>query len=215
MISLGARFFRFVQGAGFYQSLFREVVNQLPPGDGRSWLDVGCGPGLVARLAAERGYHSVGVDRSAGMIAEARRASRRAASPAGVLRFEVGDLSDLPEASFDVVSAASLLAVVPNRIAAVSSLWKAVKPGGVLLVIEPTERLNAENADRIVRSGLAGPRAIVLRLWGRARSGRATDVGPLTQLPAESFEIRSYLDGLVASYEIQKPLEVKSAGGSR
>jgi len=46
---LGTRFFNQVQAAALYQSIHRQVVALLPPGNGRTWLDIGCGLGLWQR----------------------------------------------------------------------------------------------------------------------------------------------------------------------
>ena len=54
--------FTWLQGADFYRELHREAVEALPRGSGETWLDVGTGPGLVARLAAANGYRATGID---------------------------------------------------------------------------------------------------------------------------------------------------------
>jgi SAM-dependent methyltransferase len=90
MSALSAWFFARVQAADFYRALHREAVALLPaPSPGARWLDVGCGPGLVARLAAERGYRVLGTDLDPAMVAQARRQARRAGSAA---TFEAADL---------------------------------------------------------------------------------------------------------------------------
>lgn len=134
--------FDWIEGAPFYAETHREAIDLVPEGHGRSWLDVGCGPGLVARLAAERGYEALGVDRDPAMIQAARRHETTA-------RFEVADLSALPDA--DVVSAASLLIVVPDASATIDVLWRHVRPGGALLIVETTPRMTPENARALVR----------------------------------------------------------------
>jgi ubiquinone/menaquinone biosynthesis C-methylase UbiE len=62
-------------------------------------LDVGCGPGLAARAAIERGASAIGVDFSEAMIDEARGRNP------GV-EFRVADAQSLPfeNGSFDLTS---------------------------------------------------------------------------------------------------------------
>jgi len=55
-------------------ALYDALEARTGPGAGRLALDVGCGPGFVARTLAARGWRAVGVDFSAPMLAEARRA---------------------------------------------------------------------------------------------------------------------------------------------
>ena len=76
MSFIAAKLFDWLQGADFYHAAHRAAVEHLPPGDGKLWVDVGCGPGLVARLAAARGYRAIGVDRDRHMIAAACGAYR-------------------------------------------------------------------------------------------------------------------------------------------
>ncbi len=171
MSFVAAKLFDWLQGADFYHDAHRAAVEQLPPGDGKLWVDVGCGPGLVTRLAAACGYHAIGIDRDTHMIATAQRLAVRAGSSA---EFQRGDIESLaamtPRA--DVISAASLLAVVDDKATALQALLAAVKPGGCLLIIEPTAAMTPVAADTLIRNGLGGKRVNGLRLWARARHGR-------------------------------------------
>ena len=125
------------QGAGFYSQLHQQAVELLPRGNGETWLDVGSGPGLVSRLAAQRGYQVTGLDPDAASIQAARLLTGIQGLP---IAFRVGERKPLPPASAEVVSAGSLLAVLPDWEEGLKSLWKAVHPGGSLLAIEPTEK---------------------------------------------------------------------------
>ncbi|MBV8194272.1 MAG: class I SAM-dependent methyltransferase [Candidatus Dormibacteraeota bacterium] len=91
MGALAARFFARVQAAGFYQTLLRDALALAPNGDGRSLLDIGCGPGALTRLAAARGYHATGIDSDPAMIAQAQRIARREGSAA---TFVIADPSE-------------------------------------------------------------------------------------------------------------------------
>lgn len=176
----GARFFQWLQSADFYRALHAEAVGRVPATGGR-WLDVGCGPGLLTRLAAARGFEAIGVDASAAMVESARANGRSAAavtagrSHTPGARFEQASLDDLVASgvSARVVSAASLLLVLPDARAGLEALWQLIEPGGHLLVIETMPALTFTGALHHAR----GFSDVGLVLWGLARNGRS--VAPL------------------------------------
>lgn len=196
-----AQLFTWLQGAGFYRDIHRQAVESLPPGRGQTWLDVGCGPGLVTRLAAGHGYSATGVDSDADMIRAARRIAARLGSP---VSFQVGDLASIPAGAAEVVSAASLLAVLPDRAAGLSALRAAVRPGGSLLVIEPTASMTVENANRIIADGLPPKRRNALRMWAAARQGSTVDAGLFDALDAVETHFTPLLGGMVGAWRLRK-----------
>jgi cyclopropane fatty-acyl-phospholipid synthase-like methyltransferase len=94
-------------------------------------LDVGCGTGEQAMLAAASGADAVGVDVSAAAIAKARR---KAADRGLDVRFEVADALSLADLglTFDTVLDSGLFHVFDDsdRAAYVSSLASVLEPGG-------------------------------------------------------------------------------------
>jgi ubiquinone/menaquinone biosynthesis C-methylase UbiE len=98
------------------------ALESLPDPPART-LDVGTGTGAVARLLAELWPEAdvIGVDASAGMIAEAKRLGRE--------RYEIADASRLPfgDASFDLVT-------LNNMIPFFDELDRVVAPGGVIVI---------------------------------------------------------------------------------
>lgn len=188
--------FSWVQSAGFYRDAHREAVELLPRGAGRTWLDVGCGPGLVAALAADRGYDATGIDRDAAMIHAARR---RFGGPA--CRFavaSVGDLSTLPTA--DVVSAASLLCALPDPRVGFERLWQQVREGGSLLVIETTASMTRSH----VRESSIRPHPALV-LWATARQGRVVDPVVYDLAAGALQQTVPLLDGMLTATIITKP----------
>ena len=201
---LAVTLFTWLQGADFYRDLHRRAVESLPEGEGRQWIDIGCGPGLVARLAAARGYAVTGVDTSGGMVKAARRLAKWHRSAA---QFQQGDLGGLPAQGADVVSAASLLAVLDDRREGLLALWAGVRPGGHLLVIEPTPDMTPENAAELIRSGrLPGKRLRGLTLWAASRQGRAVDAQLFQALDAADAQYHDLLGGLVSARIFRKPI---------
>ena len=193
--------FTWLQGADFYHELHKQAVELLPPGGGQPWLDVGSGPGLVSRLAAQRGYRVTGIDTDGAAI----QAARLIAGSQGLsIDFKTGDVFNLAPGSAQVVSAASLLAVLPDKQKGLKSLWEAVRAGGSLLIIEPTERMTTDNAEQLIQAGLPGKRIQGLRMWASARQGGSIDPGLFDALPAREVKFSALLGGLVGAWLISK-----------
>jgi 2-polyprenyl-3-methyl-5-hydroxy-6-metoxy-1,4-benzoquinol methylase len=194
---MSAPFFSWLSRADFYASAHAQAVAL--PERGATWLDVGCGPGLVARLAAARGFSVRGVDASPQMVEAARAAG-------GPARFEVARLEEVTGHA-DVVSAASLLTVLPDRSEALGQLWRRVAPGGALLVIETTARMRWH----ATLPHLHGSGALGLLLWGLVRQGR-TAAPALDTFAPEGLQARSFhplLGGLLGAWQFtRRPLEL-------
>ncbi len=197
---LGSMLFTWLQGAHFYRDLHHRAVENLPISPGKIWIDVGCGPGLVTRFAAERGYSAKGVDADPSMIKAAKRLAKIHRSAA---EFEVGNIAGLPDQYADVVSAASLLAVLDDKPSGLKSLWRCVRPGGYLLIIEPTDQMNPENVKKLVGADLPPKRINGLRIWASARQNRTVDPKIYDAIDGE----RQYVDllhGLVGAWIFRK-----------
>ncbi len=198
---IASTLFTWLQGSDFYHDLHQQAVETLPSGNGKIWMDVGCGPGLVARLAANRGYRAIGIDADPQMIRAAKRLAKHQGSSAS---FKIGEVAGLSVEAAEVVSAASLLAVLEDKVGGLNALWKCVRQGGTLLVIEPTGQMTVENANRVIENGLPRKRIEGLRLWAAARQGRTVDPGMYDTLKAESVRFVPLLHGLVGAWMIQK-----------
>jgi ubiquinone/menaquinone biosynthesis C-methylase UbiE len=150
----------------------------LDPPAGARWLDVGCGTGILSRLALTTSAPAalVGIDRTAGQVAHAARHIGD-----GRARFEVADAQALPfvRESFDVVTSGLVLNFVPEPHQAVTEMRRVVRPGGVVA---------AYVWDFGPELSPSGP----LR---RALKAMAIDVAPLPGTQASS------LSGLAALFE--------------
>jgi SAM-dependent methyltransferase len=113
-----------------WQSLLR---NLLPPGGGRSALDVGTGRGHFAIYLARMGYRVNAVDLSSRMVSEARSA---ALAKGLSIDFQQQDAEALSfdDHRFDVVVSRNLLWTLPDPQRALSDWRRVLKPGGRLLV---------------------------------------------------------------------------------
>ncbi|MFJ2774163.1 trifunctional class I SAM-dependent methyltransferase/NUDIX hydrolase/VOC family protein [Streptomyces sp. NPDC087300] len=100
------------------------------PGD---VLDLGCGTGGLALLAAEQGHRVTGVDLAPGMVARAR--GKLAGHAAEVL---IGDaaLPPVGDRRFDAVLARHVLWTLPDPEAALRHWRTLLRPGGRLILIE-------------------------------------------------------------------------------
>ncbi len=98
-------------------------------------LDAGCGTGFLSFQLAARGHRVVGVDFAPAMIEEARRKS---APYADRVRFEHGDVEQLPfaPASFDLVISRHLLWTLPHPEAAIDEWIRVLRSGGRLVVVD-------------------------------------------------------------------------------
>jgi ubiquinone/menaquinone biosynthesis C-methylase UbiE len=83
----------------FVRPLYEAVFDAADVEAGTRLLDVGCGPGLAAQLAAKRGAHVAGLDAAGASLEFAGERT-----PQG--DFRVGEMEDLPwpDNTFDVVT---------------------------------------------------------------------------------------------------------------
>jgi SAM-dependent methyltransferase len=107
------------------------VVATLGGGQGKHWLDIGCGTGELARLAAATGASVTGCDLSPVLVQTARRQAVEAQLE---LAFDVADAEALPypDASFDLVSSTVGAIFAPDHAVVAAELARVCRPGGRL-----------------------------------------------------------------------------------
>ena len=115
----------------YMESGAREFYERLRLQPGLRLLDVGCGSGQLALMAARDGLEVTGVDIATNLV---ERARARAQTEGLSARFEEADAEALPfpDASFDVVASliAAMFAPQPQLVA--RELLRVCKPGGVI-----------------------------------------------------------------------------------
>ena len=132
-----------------------EYLGLLRISPGERVLDVGCGSGAVTREIAKRvtpGGAVVGMDSSGALLRVAREYAD-GAGISGLIEFQEGDCRKLsfPDASFDVVLAATVLAHVPEAERALPEMVRVVRPGGRVGVFDlDGDGLLIRHPDRVV-----------------------------------------------------------------
>ena len=130
----GPETYEHIQVPSVFEPLARVFLQHVPPRAGDRVLDIACGTGIVARLAAPLvgAQGSVtGVDLNANMIEVARRKSAEAGT---VVDWRQGEAGTLPcdDANFDLVLCQQGLQFFPNRPAALREMHRVLVDGGRL-----------------------------------------------------------------------------------
>jgi SAM-dependent methyltransferase len=109
--------------------LYDDALERLKIRAGTSLLDVGCGTGLFASLAAHGDARVIGLDAAPALIEYARRHVRGA-------EFVVGDLEQLPftAASFEIVTAFNSVIYASDLTRAIEEIARVTVPGGRALI---------------------------------------------------------------------------------
>lgn len=107
------------------------LTNVIEPHAGDRVVDLACGTGNAALLAAKKGAGVVGVDFEPALL---KIASERAVAAGLTVHWLEGDLAspDLPEDAFDVVLSVFGIMYVPDQQAAAHTLAALCRPGGII-----------------------------------------------------------------------------------
>jgi ubiquinone/menaquinone biosynthesis C-methylase UbiE len=169
-------------------------------------LEVGCGTGAFARRLANRVEDVVAIDLSSEMIRVAR--SRSAAFPN--IDFQVADANSwrFPAEHFDCITTIATLHHLPLR-ETISKLKKALRPGGVLSVLDlfqpegPIDAVTnilafgASGTLRLIHNGRLNPPRAVQAAWeahGRRDSYlRMREVGEVAAQILPGAKLRRHL----------------------
>jgi ubiquinone/menaquinone biosynthesis C-methylase UbiE len=138
-----------------------DLVDRVQPRDGEAALDIACGTGIVARLAAKRMGRGLvtGLDLNTAMLAVARRVPTEGAA----ITWLEGSALDLPfpADSFDMVFCQQGLQFFPDQGRALGEICRVLKRSGraALSVYGPIERTPGANAFALALDDVVGRNA--------------------------------------------------------
>jgi ubiquinone/menaquinone biosynthesis C-methylase UbiE len=150
-----------------------DLVERSAPRPGERVLDVACGTGVVARLAAERigTGRVVGLDLNSGMLAVARIAAQNGGPKVEWHEASV-DQMPFPNGTFDVILCQLGLQFFPDRARALAEMFRVLTPGGrlALSVFTAIERTPVAHAlagalDRHLAPGASSIKRSEHTLW--------------------------------------------------
>jgi len=149
----------------FMESSAVEFLDRAGVPQGASLLDVACGSGQLALIAARRGIQVTGVDIAANSILTARGRAQAEALP---VQFDEGDAEALPyvDASFDVVASlfGAMFAPRPDLVA--QELVRVCRPGGTIAMANWTKTGFIGQMFALVSKFIAPPGMPSPVLWG-------------------------------------------------
>ena len=126
-----------LQSFGLHRWWKRRLIQFAAVQSGESALDLCCGTGDVAFALAEAGARVTGMDFSAPMLAVAEARKVKVGEAAGPV-FLQGDAlrTPFPDAHFDVVTISYGLRNLASVDEGLREMWRVLKPGGRLLVLD-------------------------------------------------------------------------------
>ncbi|HEV2341171.1 MAG TPA: class I SAM-dependent methyltransferase [Candidatus Acidoferrales bacterium] len=134
----------------------------------RNILDVGCGPGHLARLLARRNYQVAAVDRSARLL---RLARRWAISEIVKVDFQISPADSLPfpSRSFDACCATTVIYFVQNPVQVLREMVRVTRPGGIIATLDPSSAMSVPAMrEYALRHGLNARDRRKLHAWAIA-----------------------------------------------
>ncbi|MBI4894092.1 MAG: methyltransferase domain-containing protein [Acidobacteria bacterium] len=148
-----------------------DFLNRLEVPAGSRLLDVACGSGQLALVAARRGLRVTGVDIATNSIEEARgRASHEGLDAA----FDEGDAEELPYAdgSFDALATLYGAMFAPRPELVASEMLRVVRPGGLVAMANWTPEGLIGKMFRVIAKFIAPPGMPSPVLWGQEETVR-------------------------------------------
>ena len=100
---------------------------------GTNILDIGCGTGHLSEMLHKRGAHVTGVDISDGMLANARKSSKRRGLNINYINMNVCKLSFEAD-TFDHVFSIAAVEFIPDTAMAFHNIHKVLKLGGTAVI---------------------------------------------------------------------------------
>ena len=123
-----------------------KVLDNAGLASGETLLDVGCGNGLIAFGALERGANVVFADISRALLDDCRQLAADAgiADRCRFVEATATELDEIEDESIDVVTTRSVLIYVKDKERAFAEFNRVLRPGGRISLFEPINRFGME-----------------------------------------------------------------------
>ena len=132
-------------------SCFRSVLDRNVTIN-QSWLDLGCGSGVLTKELLDRGALVVAVDASPGMLKEANTyVGAKRVPPPTWIRCDVQKLTELADCEFDGVLCSSVVEYVDNPDALLIEAARVLRPSGRLVISLPPTWSAIRTVQKVVR----------------------------------------------------------------
>lgn len=195
-----------LQSQHFYKKIHQDAVNIANIDSNvknKKWADIGCGVGMMSKIAQVRGFSVSSYDLDPAMIKWAQILHK----DNKLLSFEQKDVMKIT-GKFDVVSASSLLSVVDDKKAVISKLVSLLKgKNSKLILIDATEEMSVKN----IYKNITGLKTLyyfkLLLVWAQAREGKAFNINIFNDI--KNISHHYVLDGMVRVTVIGKEDSLK------
>ncbi|HKW87328.1 MAG TPA: methyltransferase domain-containing protein [Candidatus Acidoferrales bacterium] len=165
-------------------------------------LDVGCGPGHLARLLARKHCQVAAVDRGVRLLRMARRWAKREGVSVS-FRNSTADSLPFPDRSFDVCCATTVIYFVQKPAQVLREMVRVTRPGGIVATLDPASAMTVPAMREYgLRRGLSARDRRKLNAWAvAAQFNRRFTEPELTALLQSAgltdCSLQPKLDGLV------------------
>ena len=187
----------------WYKNTLRQWVDDQNITAKSKVLEVGCASGSLTSYIAKSGCIPTGVDASSNMIELAKINNND-------IDFLVANVFDLPFENnlFDVVIAASLVNIVPDKDKAIYELSRTCKKGGMITILVPSAEFKDKNLLSLQASlKNLGFSTAAMEAWHKnPPKMKASDILYLfKQAGLTKITTNNYLQGMVISVSAIKP----------
>src|SRR6266542_4744163 len=131
------------------QEVRDRVLDRAELREGETLLDVGCGDGLIAFGALERGAGRVIFSDISQDLLDVSRELAAGDARAEFVLASAEDLSAVSDESVDVVTTRSVIIYVDEKRRAFAEFFRVLRPGGRLSMFEPINRFGYPEADGV------------------------------------------------------------------
>lgn len=163
-----ADYFAHVQATPGWDAVLQSFARFANLPAGSRVLDVGSGPGSLARHLARDGHTVTGIDTDPMMV---DRAQELAADRPGRLSFEIGNIQQLrfEDETFDAALATNVIFLLAQPLVGLKEMARVVRPGGIVAMLNPSPKMTSAEAEALANEQhLEGIARVSLINWAKA-----------------------------------------------